>query len=261
MNIRLLQGINILALIAVIVVNYLSVALPLGGVSQVELARVYANLFTPAGFTFSIWSVIYLGLIAFVIVQAKGLFNSNVTAPAFVSTIGPWFIINCVANMLWLIVWHNKMVLLSLVMMLLLLISLFVIYRKLNIGFSNPGGVERWAVHLPFSIYLGWISVATVANTTVFLTQYGWAPFGEAANYWMVAILGVVVALGAFASLKLKNVAFILVLLWAFYGILSKRQIEETAPFIITVLMVSMVVLALLAIVAFVRSRKAISGS
>lgn len=254
---KTLQILNILTLIFVIVMNALAVTLPFGGNSQVELAKIYPSLFTPAGFTFSIWSLIYIGLIGFIIVQSKGLFNNNIAAPDYVNTIGPWFIINGLANGIWLLVWHNKLLVLSVMVMLVILISLLIIYTRLDIGNRPVSGTERWLVHLPFSIYLGWISVATIANLSIYLSQAtSLEAFGSTANILMVVMLAVVVLLGLFMAFRNRDFGFVSVLVWAFYGILAKRQANDTAEFIITAIIAGMVVLAVLVVIAFIRRQR-----
>lgn len=157
---------NLLFFLGVILVNTLSVTLPLGGNSTREISDKYHTYLTPAGYAFSIWSLIYLLLAGFVIYQ----FRSATGSRDSVQSIGIWFILSCVFNMSWLILWHYLYIELSLAAMVLLLISLIVIYRKTRM-IDRPTTGESWLIRLPFSIYLGWICVATIVNVSIVLQR------------------------------------------------------------------------------------------
>lgn len=220
MSARNLQIFNILGLVLVLVINALANALPINGYNTGELSDLYPNLFVPAGFTFAIWGVIYLLLSAFVFYQARPLWNSTAQAPE-VGLIGYWFFLSCLANASWILAWHYRQVFLSLLIMLFLLTSLIMIYRRLQIGLMAPTPARKWLVHLPFSVYLGWITVATIANTTALLVNWGMAGFLLGESVWTGVMLLIATSFGLFFLLKRKDVPYALVLIWAFYGIMA----------------------------------------
>ncbi|MEL7020819.1 MAG: tryptophan-rich sensory protein, partial [Bacteroidota bacterium] len=184
---------NILAFVFMIVMNTLANALPLGGRNTGELSALYPNLFVPAGVTFSIWGVIYLWLLGFIVYQSRGLFSADQTQinSYMHERLGYLFVINALANGSWIVVWHYEYVVLSLVVMLVLLFTLISIIRQLNTGRRAVSIGERWCVHAPFTIYLGWISIATIANFTTVLVDSGYdgMPLGEV--NWTIFMLAV----------------------------------------------------------------------
>lgn len=220
------QILNILAFIGVIIVNILANALPINGYTTGELSDMYPNLFVPAGLTFSIWGVIYLLLLGFIISQSLSLFNRKPT-PDFVERIGGFFLVNSLANMAWIVVWHYQMPIVALGIMFVILISLISIYQNLEIGKRKISKRELWTAHIPFSVYLGWISIATIANFTTVLVDMGWqaGTIGEA--NWAIIMMIVGGALGFFFLTIRKDVALGLVLAWAIIGIYIKRSMTE----------------------------------
>jgi hypothetical protein len=249
------QLLNMIGFMAVLTVNYLAVALPINGKTPGEISDRYPTLFTPAGFTFSIWSVIYLLLLIFIIKQSRNLFKSGQAAPGFVQTIGPWFFLNCIANAVWLIAWHHLQFGLSLAIMLGILATLLQIYLRLDIGQSKPAKGEWLGVHLPFSVYLGWITVATIANVSILLTSYQWGGLGIAPGIWAVIMVTVGTLIGLVMLFSRRDAAYSLVLVWAFFGIWSARKNEmPVASEVVTVTLVS--IIALLLAIGFVFYRR-----
>lgn len=232
---KLLQVSNILAFLVVLVINGLANALPLGGNSTGELSGLYPNLFVPAGLTFSIWGVIYLALLAFIIYQARDLFSAKKIKIPFLESIGWLFLISCLGNAGWIFAWHYQQVLLSLVAMLVLLFSLIMIYFNLDIGSKSVDSSRRNFVHLPFSLYLGWITVATIANITAVLVHYQWNGFGLSEVFWtvLVIIVGTVIAL--INIIQRGDIAYSAVILWAYLGIIIKRY-SVSGPPIMTII-------------------------
>jgi len=214
------QVVNVLAVIAVIVVNGLANALPLNGQTQGEISDRFDVFFVPAGYAFSIWGLIYAGLIAFAVYQALPTQREN----ARLRRVGYLFALSCVANITWLFLWHYELFLLTLVAMLALLLLLIAIYLRLDIGRAQVGGVERWLVDVPFSVYLGWITVATIANVTVVLDYLDWNGWGISPQAWTVIMLFVGLVIATAMSLTRGDVAYSLVLIWAYAGIAVKHQ-------------------------------------
>jgi translocator protein len=219
------QAANVVAVLAVIVVNGLANALPLNGRSTGSISDSFQVFFVPAGYVFSIWGLIYLGLIAFVVYQAL---PSQREAPRLLR-VGYWFAGSCLANIAWLFCWHALQFPLTVLLMLALLLSLIVIYLRLEIGRSTATRAETWCVRVPFSIYLGWITVATVANVTVLLTYWHWSGWGLRPELWAVFMLLAATAIAAVMSLTRGDVAYVLVLVWAFVGIALK---QASAPLV-----------------------------
>lgn len=230
MRIKTYQILNIIGLIAVLTVNFLANALPIAGHTTGELSDSYPSLFTPAGITFSIWGVIYLMLIIFTIYQAKGLFKeSNIPQNRYLYRIDIWFFVTSVLNVSWIFAWHHQVVWLSMVLMLLFLFSLILIYTRLGIGRRVVSRSEMYLVNMPFSIYLGWISVATIANASTLLLRYNWNGWGVAPEIWTVIMLVITILLTLIALFTRKDIFFSLVIIWALAGIIYKRtEIAET---------------------------------
>ncbi len=216
MNKDIIRQISVLvALIVTIAVNVLSNALPLNGLTAGEISDSFDVYFVPAGYVFSIWSIIYLGLIAYAVYQFLPAQREN---PRLRKT-GWWFVVSSAANSIWLFLWHYGYFALSVVAMLTLLTSLIIIYWRLGVGQQVVSQGERWLVHLPFSVYLGWITVATIANITAFLDYVNWNGFGIATEIWAIIMLVIATAVAGLMTYSRQDIAYLLVLIWAFVGI------------------------------------------
>ena len=215
---------NLIFLVATIALNGLSNGVLRPGYNIGSLSDRYFTLFAPAGLTFSIWGLIYLSLIGFSIFQLRGLFRKGVPQPAYLDQIGPWFMLSCVFNMTWLMAWLYEYIGLALLLMLGLLGSLLMTYLRLGIGQAKATNTVRFAVHLPFSIYLGWISVATIANVSAWLVSMDLNLGILSPEYWTVTMVGIAGVLGAFVAHQRRDWAYAGVLLWALLGIILKHQ-------------------------------------
>lgn len=209
------QVLVIVALAATIFVNYLSNALPINGRTPGEISDSFPVRFTPAGYVFSIWSIIYLGLIAYAIYQALPSQRANPRLRA----IGWPFVLSCVANSGWIFAWHYGLYPLSLLVMFVLLGTLITVYRRLYPAYRTVTTAERWTTHIPFRIYLGWITVATIANATIVLYNWGWQGAPLTAETWAALLIYIATIIGFFFALRLRDIAYTLVLVWAFVGI------------------------------------------
>ena len=207
------------ATVATIVMNILANALPLNGLNTGEISDRFDVYFVPAGYVFSIWGLIYLALIAYTVYQAL---PANRERPAL-RRIGWPYVLSCAANITWLFMWHYERFNLSLAAMLVLLAALIAIYLLLGIGRAQVSMAMRWAVHIPFSIYLGWITVATVANATNVLYLINWDGLGLGPVAWAVIMLIVATAIAVAVNLTRRDVAYVLVVIWAFVGISVKH--------------------------------------
>lgn len=211
----------LLAYLGTVAVNALAVLLPIGGRTTQEVSALYPALFVPAGYVFSIWSVIYLGLAVYAVAQAVPplLRDDRVRSVAW------WFVLSGVLNGVWLVLWQTLRIYWTVPVMLALLLTLIVIYRGLRVG-RGAGRAETWLVRLPFSIYLGWISVATIANVSGALLHAQWGGWGISDVAWAVIMLAVATLLGTVMLLRERDVAFALVLVWAFVGIAVAQRPE-----------------------------------
>ncbi|MDH3977082.1 MAG: tryptophan-rich sensory protein [Gammaproteobacteria bacterium] len=217
-------GGNIVAFVGVLVVNAMASALPINGQTTGEISARYPSLFTPAGLTFAIWGLIYFTLLLFVIYQALPAQRNN---PAL-ARIGSWFKLNCLANALWIVAWHYDFLVVSLLLMLAILVTLIIIYRSLDIVNPVHGFFERLFIQLPFSLYTGWVTVATIANISAVQTGMGWDDVGLSAVQWTLVKLAIAGAIGASVILRRSDMVYALVVAWAAYGI-SLKQVATPA--------------------------------
>ena len=213
------QIVNVLAVIATIAINGLANALPLNGLTTGEISDRFHVYFVPAGYVFAIWGLIYLGLILFAIYQALPAQRDNPR----LGRIGYFFALSCLANIVWLFLWHYEQFPLTLVAMFSLLGLLIAIYLRLGIGRGAVSSGERWLVQVPFSVYLGWVTVATLANVTDVLDYLGWNGWGIRPEVWAVIMLVVGGGITFLVSLTRSDMAFLLVILWAYAGIAIKQ--------------------------------------
>jgi hypothetical protein len=248
---------NLLGFVGTVVVNALANALPINNRTTGELSDQYPNLFTPAGLTFAIWGLIYVLLAIFVIYQLRIVAKEDAEKSYFIERIGPLFFVASLANIGWIFAWHYEVVPLSLVFMLLLLGCLVSIYLRLRIGRSTATRTEKYSVHLPFSIYLGWITIATIANVTALLVDVHWNAFGLGEQFWAVAVIAVGIAIALGVLFTRKDIFYCLVVDWALLGILLKRLAVNTVSDqnVIVVTIVGLVLVSVGIIVQGVRRK------
>lgn len=206
------------AFVAMVVVNYLAQMLPINGVTPGQISDSLPNLFAPAGLTFSIWGLIYLLLAVFTVYQ---FFYKPEDGQRSLDGVRTVFILSSLFNIAWIFAWHYRGFVLSMALMLALLVSLIIINRMLDR--RRLTGMKKAIIALPFSIYFGWITVAMVANATALLVSLGWDRFGLPEEFWAVVILLVAMLIGNATMITRKDVAYGLVLLWAYAGILIKH--------------------------------------
>ncbi|MGC9467244.1 MAG: tryptophan-rich sensory protein [Anaerolineae bacterium] len=216
---RLLSIVNVIITLATIVVNALANALPINGQNTGEISDRFDIYFVPAGYVFSIWGLIYLGLIAFAIYQALPSQQDN----PHVRRIGWVYTVSGLANIAWIFLWHYERFVLTVPVMLVILVSLILIFLRLWSGRDQISTADRWAIVVPFSIYLGWISVATVANATQLLYFLDWGGWGIGAHAWAVIMLVVAAAIALAMSVRHAAIAYDAVFVWAYIGIALKH--------------------------------------
>ena len=248
---------NLLGFIATVVVNALANILPINGITTGELSDLYPNLFVPAGLTFAIWGLIYVLLGIFVVYQLMPSVRKDAQKISFVQKVGPLFFLSCLANIGWIFAWHYQILPLSLVLMLILLACLLAIYLRLNIGRPQATRAEKYFVHLPFSVYLGWITIATIANVTALLVNTGWNRWGLSEPFWAAAVIVVGIAIALSVLFTRRDVYYALVVDWAILGILLKRLSDPTSVQSIVVITIAGLVLITGAVIARLIRKKA----
>ncbi len=211
---------NIFAFIVTLAVNGLAGTTVLNGRSTAQVSDLYANPFTPAGYVFAIWGIIYALLAVFVIYQVL----PKQKVKSFQKQIGALFLLSSIFNVVWLFLWQYDYISESCILMFALLATLVSIYLRLGKGKSNVSRTEKLCVHLPFSVYLGWITVASIANVAAALVSVRWDGFGFSAQAWAILamVIALVVTLAVIAARR--DIAYSLVVVWALAGIAVKQN-------------------------------------
>lgn len=252
----LLPILNVVAYLATVLVNILSNVLPLNGRTAGEISDALPSYFTPTGYTFSIWGLIYLALLGFTVYQALPAQREA----RFQSQIGPLFIVSSLANIGWLFAWHYGFYAVSVLAMLTLLATLIAIYVRLDIGRrdASPGWQRKLLVHVPFSLYLGWITVATIANISSVANYLGWNGFGISGPTWSAIMMFAAVVIAGLLLLRRSDLAYAAVLVWALFGI---RAAYPEINLIATSALVAAAVIALMALFSWFRSTRTPNAS
>jgi len=245
----ILRYANILFFILTVIVNSIAGGTTLiGGQDTASVSNNNPTLITPAGYVFSIWSIIYILLGAFVVYQALPRERNS----EYHRKISWLFVLSSLINMAWIFVWQFESLILSVVFIFALLLTLIAIYMRLNIGKSKAKTSERLAVHLPFSVYLGWITIASIANVAVTLTAYNWNGFGISPETWALIVIAVALVITLFMLGTRKDVAYALVIIWALVGIGANHGgnptvvlLTEVSSIIVAIAMFAVVVVTL----------------
>ncbi len=231
------------AIIASIVINTLSNIFPLNGTNVGKLSNTLLApvQITPANYAFAIWGVVYLGLIGYGLYQFQSTerHNPRLERGGYLLTIA------CVAQCAWIYLFLARLFPLSIVAMLGILLPLIALYQCLGIGSQNTSKSERWFLHLPISIYLGWITVATVVNVASALYISEWNGWGIAPTVWTVMMMAVSAAISSYIYIERRDTAYLLVIVWALIGI-TIRQFG-TPLILVAGLVMSIALLLLLA--------------
>ena len=241
---------NLITVIIALTVNILASALPLNGQNTGEISDRFQVYFVPAGYVFSIWGIIYIGWIAFTIYQFR---TSQKESPRL-RRLGYLFAISNLFNATWLFTWHYNYFGVGVLVMLTLLSLLIASYLRLNVNHTSVSRAERWSVDIPFSVYLGWITVATVANVTDWLFLINWNGFGIHAMSWAVIMIVVASVVGLLMALTRRDAAYLFVLVWSFIGIAVK---QTPAPSVVAAAWIAAVVMLGLAVYSLTRRQTA----
>ena len=253
---KILKPANIALYILTIIVNSLAGGTTLiGGRLTSTISDSNPTLITPAGYVFSIWGIIYILLGAFVVYQALPSRSNR----GFTERIGWLFVLSSIINIIWIFVWQFEYLVVSVALIFMLLATLIAIYVRLGVGKSKIGLDDRLAVHLPFSVYLGWITVASIANVATALVSVNWNGGGISPETWAILVVAVALVITVLMLVTRKDIAYSLVIIWALVGIAVKQSGNQTIV-MLTEISAGVVAVALLAtiIVARVRRKKTI---
>lgn len=243
------QWVTIAAILGTFAVNVWSNLAPINGLNIGEIAN---TLFTqvqilPASYAFSIWGVIYLGLIAFGVYQ----FLPNQRHNPVLRRVDYLLIIACVVQAVWVLLFLSRQFWLSTIAIVGILLPLIGIYLQLRVE-QRISRQEKWLVHIPFSIYLGWISVATIVNVALSLFNSNWDGFGIAAPVWTAIMMVAAAVIAALITIQHGDIAYPMVVVWALIAIAVR---QSSVPLIVTAAVGLSIVLALLVFVNRSRTR------
>jgi hypothetical protein len=244
----LLKWLNIVAFVFVVFVNGLAGSTTLiGGKNTAQISDAHPTLITPAGYVFSIWGVIYILLGICVVFQAL----QSKQGKEFRKKVGWLFILSCILNISWLFLWQFEYLTFSVVIMFMLLAALILIYLRLEIGKSAVSLREKLAFHVPFSVYLGWITIASMANVASALVSVKWDGFGISFDAWAALIVIIALLITLIVIFTRKDVAYTLVVIWALVGIAVKQSANQN---ILMITAIGAVILAITLIAAILLS-------
>lgn len=232
---------NVIALFITVIINYLSNTKIFNGNTIADISRRYPALFTPADYAFSIWGLIYLGLLLFVIYQGRSFFG-NTEAETLVRQIGGWFILSCLANAAWVLAWVYDLTGLSVLIMLVLFFSLWKIIVRTDMELTDPPVRTITFVWWPFCLYAGWISVALFANIAAYLSKLNRGGWGIEESVWAIGMIGVAGALHLFMTWKRNMREFALVGAWALIAIGVANR-DRAAPVAVTAFIMAAILL------------------
>ena len=250
-----------LTFLLMITVNALANILPINGQGTGQVSDSYPNLFAPAGITFAIWGVIYLLLLCFTL-YALGLFQKDkkTVKEGLLREVGILFSLSSIANAIWIFSWHYHQISISMVLMIAILACLIRINQLINKENPTMTAKEKFFIRIPFSVYFGWITVATIANAIAFLVSLDWNGFGISDATWAIIIISVGAAIGLATMLKNRDIAYGVVLIWAYIGIWIKHTsasgFDGQYPSVITTVIVSIVLFAAAEVFLIIKKTK-----
>lgn len=251
----ILRYANILFFALTIIVNSLAGSTTIiGGRNTAQVSDANPTLITPAGYVFSIWGIIYILLGAFVVYQAL----PKQQGKDYQKKIGWLFILSSIINIAWIFVWQFEILALSVVLIFALLLTLIAIYVRVGVGKSKAQLGEKLAVHLPFSVYLGWITIASIADVAATLVSYNWNGFGLSPETWAILVVAVALIITLLMLAIRKDVAYSLVVIWALIGIGVNHSVNQSVV-TLTEISAAIVALAIIVTVSFslIRRKKA----
>lgn len=246
MSERFQQILVVIATAGLIIFNWLAATGRLGGIETGAVSDKYPTHITPAGYAFAIWSVIYLGLIAFSIFQAL---PKNIERFRRIRTI---YILSCAANCAWLYFWHQELIAVCLLIIFILLGTLAFINIRLQ---KTESSGDYWLAKVPFGLYFGWVTVATILNATITLVYLGVEVSDLAAKLIGTGLIAIAAAFGVTIRWKLKNYFYPLAIAWA----LTAIAVKQSGQTLIVAAAAIGVIACLLAAISFVMEMKSSS--
>ncbi|MEJ2883633.1 hypothetical protein [Pedobacter sp. GR22-6] len=240
----ILPTLNGIALVFTIVINYLSNSGMLNGNTMKTMSDKYFNYFTPAGYAFSIWGLIYLGLLGFVIYTGRSIFRRKQVDPVL-SAVGWWFVLSCCANSFWVFAWLYDYTGLSVFIMLILLLSLLKIIVNTRMELDGQHFKRYLFIYWPFALYSGWISVALIANMAAYLTKINWTGCGISEAGWTVMMICIAGMINIIMIMTRNLREYGMVGIWALVAIaISNSQHQGPSSIIYTCYGVAVAVFA-----------------
>ncbi len=215
----------VISFLVMIAVNILASLLPINGMITSDVSNNYPSLIIPAGYTFLIWTVIYVLLFTYVVYQLEAMGHVSTLSSKISDFIRLFFILSCLCNIAWIFAWHYRYMALSLVLIITILVCLSIINQYI---YSEDVSLsERIFVRLSFSIYFGWITVAVMVNVSVFLISISWPGFGVSSR--LLTIIGalIILIIASFYTLKNRSIAYAATVIWAYVGIVVKHTSEN----------------------------------
>lgn len=245
-------------LAAMIAANALANILPINQLNTGQISAFYPNLFVPAGFTFSIWGIIYLLLINYIIsfTYFTILSDKFPKVNTYISSINKWFLATCFLNASWILAWHYLWIWASVLIMLLflsVLIYLFILGKKHQ---SLLNKTQSFLLYTPFIVYLGCISVATIANITALLVKTEWNGLGISPEIWSLIMMVTATILAIYFIFVEKTVSYSLVIMWALWGIRAARAVEH--PFLSQAALGCLVLILIVLVSGFIKKEKSV---
>lgn len=262
-KVKKLTWLNFIFFIIAFSVSNLSQLKLFGGQTNADVSAKYETVFTPAGVTFAIWGVIYLSLFAFTIYHLISARKDDVQAEASqaVLKIGNLFILNNIATTFWVFAFTYEYIFLSMVLIIIQLITLLMIFIELNLWDVHKSFKNKLFTQFPLSIYFAWLCVANVANISVFLVSVGWSGWGISESTWAIILISIVTLISLFIVGVKRNIFFGMVVLWAFYGIILKREGIDAHQFemVISFCEYGMMFIAITMIMALINNWRGVS--
>ena len=246
-------------LAAMIAANALANILPINQLNTGQISAFYPNYFVPAGFTFSIWGIIYLLLINYAISYTyfTVLSDKFPKVAAYLSVINKWFWVTCFLNASWILAWHYLWIWTSVLIMLLFLSTLIYIFITGKEKESSLSKTQSFLLYTPFLVYLGWISVATIANITALLVKIDWNGFGISPVTWSLIMMITATILAIYFIWVEKTVSYSLVIMWALWGIRAART--DDAPFLSQAALVGLVLIFIVLVSGFIKKENSVT--
>lgn len=256
MEVKMLKWINLGMFLIMVSVNFLAEFLPIGYGKTSVISSEYSSLFTPAGYAFSIWGLIYAFMLVFVIWQWVFPAHAGMT-DSLIAKLGFWFAISCLMNAAWIFAWHYRKIGLSVLFILGLLVSLIFIQRVFSSDYCSK--LLCRVVRIGFDVYFGWIIAATIANISAYLVSISWNRFGLSEGFWTCVILLVGAVIGSLPAFISGRIFTTLAVTWAYFGILIKfltnKELSSQHPAVVVFASVSIVLLLISASFRYITPR------